>query len=251
MRERRANTETGIGLNVVQLSDYHHILAELFHLLSQPLTGLGCSLALPLNQVRPRWGRRELEVAYEQVNTITRLNASIRALIDTDEPGVEEGTGAAGEILAELVDELKPVAEAKQVKLCLMENDPVSVRLGAERFRRAIFYLIDFAVHVSAKKSRTLLANHTEAGNCTFTICLTPHQPTVSDLGTGSGSQSSAQRTASLKWRLPLAIARKMLENAGSKFQAEWRAGLLTLRFDLPPAQEAIQPLTAALRRPA
>ena len=247
MRERRAKAETGIGLNVVQFSDYHHILADLFHLLSQPLTGLGCSLALPLNQVRPRWGRRELEVAYEQVHTITRLNASIRALIDTDDPGGEEGTGAAVEILAELVDELKPVAEAKQVKLCLTENAPVSVRLGAEQLRRAIFYLLDFAVHVSAKKSRTLLANQAEA----FTICLTPDRPIVSDLRNASGSQSSAQRTASLKWRLPLAIARKMLENAGAKFQAEWREGLLTLSFDLPPAQEAIQPLTAALRRPA
>ena len=61
------------------------LITELFHELSQPLTTLTCCLEVCLQ--KPRGGRRrDLRIALQQAQTITRLTAQLRELVDTGKP---------------------------------------------------------------------------------------------------------------------------------------------------------------------
>jgi hypothetical protein len=64
------------------------IITALFHELSQPLTILNCCLELSLRnpQVRGKH-RRELRIALQQAQTITRLTTQLREVVDTGKPG--------------------------------------------------------------------------------------------------------------------------------------------------------------------
>ena len=74
-----AINQTGAG------SEREELIGELFHELSQPLTTLTCCLEVCLQKSR-RSRRRDLRIALAQAQTITRLTAQLRQLLDTGRP---------------------------------------------------------------------------------------------------------------------------------------------------------------------
>jgi len=232
--------------------DYHPILGELFHLLSQPLTGLRCSLALSLKRSRARSrSRTEIAAALKQVERISWLNASIHALVEAGEPATRGESCALADCLTELVDELSPVARAKRVELRLAANHRLPIAIGTQQVRSALFHLLDFALFISAQRTK-IVVKAEAAKDCIFTLQVTPAARMSRILNPISDRETPNARDASLQCRVRLAIARKILEGAGAKFHAHSSAGRLFLHFHLPTAsQETAQPLTPPLRRPA
>jgi len=97
-------------------------LAQLLHALNQPLTGLQCSMEVALAGTRS--AEQYVQGLHEGLELTARMRIlveAIREVVDGDGDRSEEKSEAIewGGILREVVEELKPVAEAMKVGLTL------------------------------------------------------------------------------------------------------------------------------------
>ena len=128
-------------------SEREQFVSELFHAISQPLTGLRCALEVALG--KPVLSAPEAHCALEHALQATeRLYQSvlfIRQLAEAERiPPLKRMR--LDEALLELHDEILPVAESLEVKIALQEADSTEVLASAESVSRALFLIADFAL---------------------------------------------------------------------------------------------------------
>ncbi|SRR5579872_1169754 len=224
------------------------VLVELFHALAQPLTSLSCSLSSFLKKPQ-QLEQSVVKELLKQVETITWITNSIRALIDAAEVVPRAQTCEVADQLVESISELLPVAASKNVKLSLTGDHLPQIQIDQEKLRLAIFYLLDFALHTSRKGTR--VAIETQQGRTGKSV-LRVQLPSFRRVRKEPGRHLVVRATDDLRHRTVLAIARTILETAEARFQQRRIGDRLFLEFHLPPAsRETDQPLTRRFRRPA
>ena len=226
-------------------SGYRQVLGELFHRLSQPLTGLRCSLALSRKASQShRLHGSDARIALQQVEDITWLTACIREMIEVGDPA--QGTPALlDDCLTEVVEEFLPVADSNDMKLRLVPGSRSPVNLDERRVKQAVFHLLDFALTASSKGTQITLKLEEKTGNSVLTMRIAPAR------GVWLAANPSRKDNA-LQCRVRLAIARRILESAGGAFHAHTDQSCLVISFRIPFAsEEPALPLSRPLRRPA
>jgi len=139
-------------------------LAQLLHALNQPLTGLQCSMEVALAGSRTpeqyRQGLRDGLALTERMRTLVEAIREVADSPDTNRldengnPNLNETTDFAA-ILRETVNDLKPVAESKAIRM-EMELDCsfiLVVRAGRQRLCGIVFRLLDSVLSLAAEGS--------------------------------------------------------------------------------------------------
>jgi signal transduction histidine kinase len=130
-------------------------LSHLLHALNQPLTGLQCSLELAVAGSRTcEQYARTLRDGLELTARMRILVEAIRELADGEQPGSEamEVLSLDG-LVREAAEDLRPVAEAKQVQIALLGDTSLPVRAGRQMLPAVIFRLLESALSLAEKGS--------------------------------------------------------------------------------------------------
>lgn len=245
MRGRRTKVEPPYALYLN--CDPHKVIPELFHLLAQPLTSLNCCLSWFTRKPR-QINRLSIKKLLQQVETITWITNSIRVLIDATETPSNIQTCDVARSLAEPVDELLPVAAAKNIGLRLTADDRLPIQLDQERLRLAIFYLLDFALNVAREGTTIFIKTQVTRDGGVLTVQLVPSKY----IRERPSQDTVLQETEDLRRRIPLSLAQAILKTAEATFHQHRTSKRLVLQFRFPNAiRETGQPLTPPLSRPA
>lgn len=139
-------------------SGREQFVSDLFHALSQPLTGLRCSLEVALRKpaISAQESRGALEQALEATERLYQSVLFIRQLAEADRtPPLKRVR--VDEVLLELHGEILPVAESLEVEIVLQEADSTEILAAGENVSRALFLVADFALReLRAKESLSL-----------------------------------------------------------------------------------------------
>jgi len=209
-------------------ADLSDLLGHLLHALNQPLTGLHCSMELALAVSRsPEYYARTMREGLELTARMRLLVEALRELV------APRGAEAAKldvvrleALLANVVEELEPVAEARQVNLRLTGGSPLPVRAERGRLEEICFRLLDSIVSLSEKDSTVQLMAAAERDQATIVI---------------SGTLAAApQHSPFSRAELGLLLARASWEQAGGNWREvqDHNKRLFTLRFPLCAARE-------------
>jgi hypothetical protein len=168
-------------------------LQHMLHALKQPLTGLHCSLELALvGQRTTEQYLRTLGEALELAGRMSVLVAAIGELVENQEETQEErlqaddnkadgpkpGNALAGQrevialdaLLRQIVDELQPVAGAKQGQILLHCNLPLPVCASRHQLAGAIFRFLDSALSLTAAGGDLRIRAHPESGQARLQV---------------------------------------------------------------------------------
>jgi signal transduction histidine kinase len=197
-------------------------LAQLLHALNQPLTGLQCSMEVALASPRtPEQYAQGLREGLELTERMRALVEAMREVADQDEEKKDEPeTTELTALVREVLDDLKPVAEAKSV-CCTLEGcavSPLAVRAGRRKLATVVFRLLESALSLAARGSA--LGIETGAAPAGGWMRLRWH----------------AARPPSVFSRpeLGLLVAQAGLERAGAEWERERTENLETLTVRLP-----------------
>lgn len=126
-----------------------NVLSELLHSLSQPLTGLRCSLELslqlPLDLSIEQVAEQQQEsvaVALEQTDRVIGMIQLMREYLDAEQPGAETVSSALAPVLRGVIDELSSIAAVRGVRLLMVGTCTATLHLSKARLRLALQYLI-------------------------------------------------------------------------------------------------------------
>lgn len=208
------------------------VLGELLHSLSQPLTGLRCSLELSLDlppELSPEevaeQQQESVAVALQQTEKVIGMIQLMREYLDAEQPGPEPCSTALAPALRSVIEALSSIAAVRGIQLRLVGTCMAAMPVPEPRLRLALQYLIATMVEAQPAGGKvTLLLGEGPAdvvlrveGERGF------HEPNVREMQQRATSPSAkldpvGATSASLSTlrRVRLAIASRVLETAGA-----------------------------------
>jgi signal transduction histidine kinase len=140
-------------------------LAHLLHALNQPLTGLQCSLELALVGPRtPEQYIRALRDGLQLAERMRMLVEAIRELADMEQDDTEPCEKILlNSLLRETADDLRPVAEAREVRIVVEGDEPLSVQVAPRKLATLTFRFLESAMSLAARGSVFHVASSSEA----------------------------------------------------------------------------------------
>jgi signal transduction histidine kinase len=122
-------------------------ISELFHTVSQPLTGLHCLLEVALMKKQTAEGyRRDIQKALEATSRLVESLRQARELAEAQDPGPCELVNFP-RLVQEIAAEFGPLLEAMHIKPIVSDCPEYFVRANPEKLRRCMFYLFDNVLH--------------------------------------------------------------------------------------------------------
>jgi len=129
-------------------------LHAIIHRLSQPLTALRGSLELALLTERSAAEyRRALRDSLAQADQLVWLLGSLRELAESEEPGKSAERIRLGGLVNEVIQELRPLASSRAIRVTLDSRDDLYVRGNSRRLQQAIFRVIHHAMERSPERA--------------------------------------------------------------------------------------------------
>jgi signal transduction histidine kinase len=162
--------------------EFRSPLAQLLHGLNQPLTGLQCAMEVAL--ARPRTLEEYVEGLRQGLELTERMRAlvgAIREVVDEEERDVKDKDEATelNPLLREVVDELQPVAEAKNLRITL--DCPAAwswkVKGGRRRASTLVFRLLESAASLAAPETVLEIETGGAAPGARMRICWRAAKP--------------------------------------------------------------------------
>jgi hypothetical protein len=208
------------------------VLGELLHSLSQPLTGLRCSLELSLDlppELSPEevaeQQQESVAVALQQTEKVIGMIQLMREYLDAEQPGPEACSTALAPALRSVIEELSSIAEVRGMQLRLVGTCMAAMPVPEPRLRLALQYLIATMVEAQPVRGKvTLLLGEGPAGAVLRVEGERgSREPNVRDIEQSATSRSTkldpvgaTSASVSTLRRVRLAIARRVLETAGA-----------------------------------
>ncbi len=125
------------------------MLGELLHSLSQPLTGLRCSLELSLQLPVDRsieevteHQQASVSAALQQTEKVIGMIQLMREYLDAEQPEPQAFSSALAPATRSLIEELSSIAAVRDVRLRLVGTCTATVPVPESRLRLALQYLI-------------------------------------------------------------------------------------------------------------
>lgn len=129
-------------------------LAHLLHALNQPLTGLQCSLELAA--ATPRSSEQYVRTLYEGLALTARMRIlveALRELLHSSQPAEATSDLHLDAALADCVDQLRPVAEARGVGFQVASLDVLPIRADRNRIATILLRMLGSAVSLCREAS--------------------------------------------------------------------------------------------------
>jgi signal transduction histidine kinase len=198
------------------------VLGELLHSLSQPLTGLLCSLELSLQlpldlsieQVAEQQ-QANVSVALQQTEKVIGMIQLMREYLDAEQPGPEVCPAALAPAMRSVIEELSSIAAVRGVRLRLVGTCTATVPVPESRLRLALQYLITTLIEAQPAGGKVmLLLGEGPAG----AVLRAEGERSFRGLGFPNQEQRATISSASVPplRRVRLAIASRVLESAGA-----------------------------------
>ena len=201
-------------------------LAQLLHALNQPLTGLQCSMEVTL--ATPRTPEQYVRCLREGLELTERMRALVEALREVTDLGEEKNerqeTIELKSVLRETVEDLKPVAEVKNVRITLdcPETFRVAVSAGRRTLGGAVFRFLESAVSLAARDNGLLVETASDPAGACLRVRWQMGRPA----------------SAFSRPELGLLVARAGFERAGAVWQRERSETFETVTVRLPDVAE-------------
>jgi signal transduction histidine kinase len=215
-------------------------LAQLLHALNQPLTGLQCSMEVALAGSRTpeqyRQGLRDGLALTERMRTLVEAIREVADGPDTNRldengnPNLNETTDFAA-ILRETVNDLKPVAESKAIRM-EMELDCsfiLTMRAGRQRLSGVAFRLLDSVLSLAAEGSAVKIGR-VKVSSVKIEAGAAPTGDSLRILW----EANDESRQPSSRPELGLLVAQAGFERCGAEWQRMWDGKQETLSIRLP-----------------
>jgi hypothetical protein len=200
------------------------VLGELLHSLSQPLTSLRCSLELSLELSPEEVAEQQqasVAAALQQTEKVIGMIQLMREYLDAEQPGPEASSTALAPVVRSVIEALSSIAAVRGIRLRLVGTCLAAMPAPEPQLRLALQYLIAAMVEAQAAGGRvTLLLGEGPAGAVLRVEGErgfrgpNVHEPNFHDMEQ-SATSPPTQRDPALR-RVRLAIARRVLENAGA-----------------------------------
>jgi signal transduction histidine kinase len=212
-------------------------LAQLLHALNQPLTGLQCSMEVALAGSRtPEQYRQELRDGLALTERMRGLVEAIREVadgLDEDEDKNEvpnEMTDLAM-ILRETVNDLKPVAESKAIRMELDFDSAfiLVVRAARQSLCGIAFRLLDSVLSLAAEGSAVKVSTAKIS-----TVKIEAGAAQSGDWLRVRWEATEEARQPSSRPELGLLVAQAGFERIGAEWQQMWDGKQETLSIRLP-----------------
>ncbi|MGB6386890.1 MAG: hypothetical protein WBE45_02745 [Terriglobales bacterium] len=189
------------------------VLSELLHSLSQPLTGLRCSLELSLQlpldlsiEQAAEQQQESVAVALEQTDRVIGMVQLMREYLDAEQPGAGTVSTALTPVLQSVIDELSSIAAVRGIQLGLVGACTATMPLPKARLRLALQYLIG-----------TMIDAQPVDGKVTFLVGDEPTGAVLRVEGEeGFHDLESATSLQTILRKVRIAIASRVLESAGA-----------------------------------
>ena len=140
------------------------MLGELLHSLSQPLTGLRCSLELslqlPLDRSIEQVAEQQqasVSVALQQTEKVIGMIQLMREYLDAEQTGPEAFSSALAPATRSLIEELSSIAVVRDVRLRLVGTCTATVPVPESRLRLALQYLIAAMIEAQPVGGKVML----------------------------------------------------------------------------------------------
>jgi signal transduction histidine kinase len=190
------------------------VLGELLHSLSQPLTGLRCSLELSLDlplKLSPEevaeQQQESVAVALQETEKVIGMIELMREYLDADQPGPQACSAALAPVLRSVIEELSSIAAVRRIQLRLVGTCRATLPVPEPRLRLALQYLIAAMMEAQPVGDKvTLLLGEGPAGAVLRVEGKRRFREPV---------RATSASAATLR-RVRLAIAMRVLETAGA-----------------------------------
>ena len=140
------------------------MLGELLHSLSQPLTGLRCSLELslqvPLDRSIEQVAEKQqasVSAALQQTEKVIGMIQLMREYLDAEQTGPEAFSSALAPATRSLIEELSSIAAVRDVRLRLVGTCTATVPVPESRLRLALQYLIAAMIEAQPVGGKVML----------------------------------------------------------------------------------------------
>jgi signal transduction histidine kinase len=140
------------------------VLGELLHSLSQPLTGLLCSLELslqlPLDLSTAQVAEQQqanVSVALQQTEKVIGMIQLMREYLDAEQPAPEAFSSALAPATRSVIEELSSIAAERGVRLRLVGTCTATVPVPEPRLRLALQYLIAAMIEAQPVGGKVML----------------------------------------------------------------------------------------------
>jgi signal transduction histidine kinase len=154
-------------------------LAHLLHALNQPLTGLQCSLELAVAGPRPSEQYiRTLQEGLELTGRMRILVEAIREVADTPPPDRQDvDLLRLDELLGTTVTDLLPVAQAKGVRLSLVNQSPLPLRADRRSLTTLLFRFLDSVLSLAREGSDLRIVAAPDQDEASLVVSWNPGPP--------------------------------------------------------------------------
>jgi hypothetical protein len=190
------------------------VLGELLHALSQPLTGLLCSLELslqlPLDLSTERVAEQQqanVSVALQQTEKVIGMIQLMREYLDAEQPEPEAFSSTLAPATRSVIEELSSIAAVTGVRLRLVGTCTATLPVPESRWRLALQYLIT-----------TLIQAEPVGGKVPLLLGEGPAGAVLRAEGERGcrGQKPSTTNPQTASRRARIAIASRVLESAGA-----------------------------------
>lgn len=198
-------------------------LAHLLHALNQPLTGLQCSLELAL--IGPRTSEQYIRALREGLELTGRMRVlveAIRELADTEQDGADEREMIpVDDMLKETAEELRPVAEMREIRIQLQIETAVWVKASRRKLVGLVFRFLESALSLAVPGSVFRIHTGAEGGQSWLAVGW-------------NESQEAPEHSPFSRQELGLLIARAGWKKMGAHWKAERSENSQRVRVLLP-----------------
>ena len=211
-------------------SSHQEFIQDISHELRTPLTILKGELEVTLKKLRsPEEYEKVLTSSLEEIGKMSRVieDLLVLARFDNNQTAHEIRRVDLGGILSRVMDDMKILAEQKNIETLLSRQDDVILDGDEDQLRRLFVNIIDNAIKYTSRKGKVIVMVNKDGGHAKIVI---------SDTGIGIPAdelpyifdrfyQVAKSRRANRGFGLGLSIARSIVESHRGTILAESQPG--------------------------
>jgi len=195
------------------------VLGELLHSLSQPLTGLRCSLELAIDENAAQ-SHETVAAALEQTERVMGVVRLMQEFLDVDPIEANVQPIPIAPVVRRVLENLSGLAEARQVRLHIKGTCRAAVSISQSRLLLALQYLIGAVIEAQPLNSAIRFMLQDRGPASLLTVYPLPALRRKAD----GEMQPKSDPVVATMGRVRMAIARRVFESAGATLQFDERA---------------------------
>jgi signal transduction histidine kinase len=197
----------------------HDVLGELVHSLSQPLTGLRCSLELAIDEDAAQ-SHETVAAALEQTERVIGVVKLMQEFLDFEPIKAGAQPVPFAPAARQVLEDLSGLAEARQVRLHIKGTCRAAIPISQSKLLLALQYLIGAVIEAQPPNSAIRFMLQDRGSASLLTVYPLPALRRKAD----GEMQPKSDLVVATMGRVRMAIARRVFESAGATLRFDERA---------------------------